>query len=193
MIRHSQTVLARDLVTYSISFTKEPRLRRATFLPSIESTRKEKKKKYSTMSDKQNQSTTVAGLFRLDGKTAIVTGATGGLGLVLTLALAEAGANIVSIQLPNDKGGDKLREKVEGLGREFKAFHSNLRDYGAIPQTFADIWKAGVQPDILLHCAGITRHCALEDTPLEFVDDASTSRFAPPAFRELIHFFTLGN
>jgi 2-deoxy-D-gluconate 3-dehydrogenase len=44
----------------------------------------------------------VRDLFDLTGKTAILTGATGGIGLATTTALAEAGADIVSIQMPTD-------------------------------------------------------------------------------------------
>ena len=117
------------------------------------------------------QNTSVVNLFRLDGKTAIVTGATGGIGLVLTLALAESGADIVSIQLPNDPGSQTLKEKVEKLGRHCQQFESNLGDYKSIPNVFTEIWRSGVEPDILLHCAGITRHSRVEDTPLDYLDN----------------------
>lgn len=123
------------------------------------------------MSNIENHRISVAGLFQLNGKTAIVTGATGGIGLILTLALAEAGVDIVSVQLPNDQGGDVLRKGVEQRGRRFQAFESNLKDYASIPQTFVEVWKAGVQPDILLNCAGVTRICAVEDTTIQNLDD----------------------
>lgn len=113
----------------------------------------------------------IANLFNLEGKIAIVTGGTGGIGFVLSLALAEAGADIVSIQIPNDPGARELQEKVEKFGRKFQAFDSNLKDYKNIGTTFANIWKAGVIPDILLNCAGITWHSKVEETPLKSLDD----------------------
>lgn len=113
----------------------------------------------------------VTELFNLRGKTAIVTGATGGIGLVLTVALAESGADIVSIQIPDDPGAKALQEKVEGLGRRFHSFDSNLKDYKTIGRTFEKIWGAGIIPDILLNCAGITRHSTVEDTPIDYLED----------------------
>lgn len=121
--------------------------------------------------------TIVNNLFGLQNKTAIVTGATGGIGLTLTLALAEAGADIVSIQLPNDPGAPELQKQIEAAGRTFQAFESNLKDYKSTPQTFSRLWDAGITPDILLNCAGITRHCKIEDTPVEYLDDVSLSQY----------------
>lgn len=48
--------------------------------------------------------------FGLQGKAAILTGATGGLGSSLAIALARAGASIGSIELPNDPNSAKLGE-----------------------------------------------------------------------------------
>ena len=42
---------------------------------------------------------TLASLFSLHGKTALVTGGTRGIGRAMTLALAEAGANIILVQV----------------------------------------------------------------------------------------------
>ena len=116
----------------------------------------------------------ITNLFSLRGKTAIVTGATGGIGLVLTVTLAECGADIVSIQIPDDPGAKTLQEKVEGLGREFHAFDSDLKDYKTIGGTFEKIWAAGITPDILLNCAGITRHSNIEDTPISYLEDVKS-------------------
>ena len=113
----------------------------------------------------------IAGLFDLRGKTVIATGGTGGIGLVLTVALAEAGADIVSIQVPNDPGASHLRDTVEHLGRNFRYFDSNLKDYGSTARIFEGIWRSGCTPDILLNCAGITRHSKVEDTPIAYLDD----------------------
>ncbi|KIY01113.1 uncharacterized protein Z520_02665 [Fonsecaea multimorphosa CBS 102226] len=116
-------------------------------------------------------------LFSLAGKTAFVTGSTGGIGLVLTLALAEAGADIVSIQIPNDPGAAHLQQEVERHGRRFQQVDSNLRDYKSIPGMLKGVWDAGVDPDILLNCAGISRHAKVEDTPVEYLDDVMDINF----------------
>lgn len=109
-------------------------------------------------------------LFSLAGKTAIVTGGTGGLGLEMTLALAEAGADIVSIELPNDPRSGLLAEGVQKAGRSLRVFHADVADSKALRETFAKIWEAGVTPDILLNCAGINRRGKVEDFSDEDID-----------------------
>ena len=53
--------------------------------------------------------------FKLNGKTAIITGAARGLGQGMSLALAEAGADIVAVDiLP----ADDTRKQVEAFGRQ---------------------------------------------------------------------------
>ena len=51
-------------------------------------------------------------VFSLTGKTAILTGATGGLGTSLAVALAKAGASIVSIEIPNDPNSEALKKTI---------------------------------------------------------------------------------
>ena len=51
---------------------------------------------------------TFASLFSLHGQTALVTGGTRGIGRAMTLALAEAGANIILVQVNNRLGNDPL-------------------------------------------------------------------------------------
>lgn len=64
-----------------------------------------------------------AHLFSIHCKTQIVTGATGGIALVSTdiSPLAEPGAGIVSIQIPNDLKAEHLREKVERQGDDSRS------------------------------------------------------------------------
>ena len=110
---------------------------------------------------------TVAKLFSLEGKTAIVTGASGGLGLAMTSALAEAGANIVSIQLANDSNAANLQKAVEQHSRSFSSLECDIRNAKELRATFQKIWDQNVLPDILLNCAGIQRRAKAED----FVDE----------------------
>lgn len=104
----------------------------------------------------------LADLFSIHGKTAICTGITGGLGKSLGLTLAEAGANIVSIQLPGDPELGALEKEVRSFGREFHHFDCNVGDSAALRKCFTEIWTAGITPDILLNCAGTNRHGPLE-------------------------------
>ena len=106
-------------------------------------------------------------LFSLRDKLTVVTGGTGGIGLVVATALAEAGSSIVSIQVSNDPNGHKLREAVEAAGQTFQTFEADLLDAKSIQDCFERIWAAGVDPDILFHAAGITHRSPVVDTTVE--------------------------
>jgi 2-deoxy-D-gluconate 3-dehydrogenase len=92
--------------------------------------------------------------FKLNGKVAVVTGAARGLGQGMSLALAEAGADIVAVDvLP----ADDTKKQVEALGRKCLTIAANLSDRAAIPQLIADGKKQFEHLDILVNCAGIIR------------------------------------
>lgn len=115
----------------------------------------------------------IAELFLLNGKTAICTGATGGLGLSMTIALAEAGADIVSIQIQNDPRAELLAQGVKECGRKLTVFETDVSDSAALRQCFQRIWDSGIVPDILLNCAGINRRAKVEDFKDEDIDAVS--------------------
>ena len=92
--------------------------------------------------------------FKLDGKVAIVTGAARGLGQGMALALAEAGADVVAVDiLPAE---DTVKQ-VQAFGRKAVAIVGNLGDRDAIPQVIADARTHFPTLDILVNCAGIIR------------------------------------
>lgn len=119
--------------------------------------------------------TALPAVFSLSSKTAIVTGGTGGLGLAMSIALAEAGADIVSIQLPQDRYAERLASAVSELGRSIRVFEGDVSNSVAVRSIFSKIWESGVVPDILLNCAGIVRRGPAEDVPDEDIDAVSAS------------------
>ncbi|MFT3868617.1 MAG: 2-dehydro-3-deoxy-D-gluconate 5-dehydrogenase KduD [Nibricoccus sp.] len=107
-------------------------------------------------------------LFKLDGKVAVVTGAARGLGQGMALALAEAGADIVAVDiLPAD---DTVKQ-VKALGRKAVAIVGNLGDRAAIPQVITDAKKHFASLDILVNCAGIIRRADFVDFTEKDWDD----------------------
>jgi 2-deoxy-D-gluconate 3-dehydrogenase len=68
--------------------------------------------------------------FHLAGKTAIVTGCNTGLGQGMATALAQAGADIVGVNVSDPA---ETRSAVEALGRRFLDLRANLADVSCIP------------------------------------------------------------
>lgn len=104
-------------------------------------------------------------IFSLTGKTAILTGATGGLGTSLALALAKAGASVVSIEIPNDPGSEALKKTIseEAGNNSVRSFTCDVAKTADLRACYASIWEAGIIPDILVNCAGVVRRSACED------------------------------
>ncbi|KIW06488.1 2-deoxy-D-gluconate 3-dehydrogenase [Verruconis gallopava] len=96
-------------------------------------------------------------LFSLQGQTALVTGGTRGIGQAMTLALAEAGADIVLVQ--RDASNTAVKEQIERLGRKCEIFACDLSDSEAVGSLTGRIVSNGHKIHILLNCAGIqSRH-----------------------------------
>ena len=94
--------------------------------------------------------------FKLDGKTAIVTGAARGLGQGMALALADAGANIVAVDI---LAAEDTKKQVEALGRNCVTIAANLGDRSSIPSRVA--WGSIATPSRPATWRPITRiHCA---------------------------------
>lgn len=73
----------------------------------------------------------------------------------MTLAPAEAGANIMPIWPPLDLSADSLATSVRNLNRSFTAYECDIASSPALRSTFQRIWADGTVPDILLNSAGI--------------------------------------
>ncbi|RJE23432.1 2-deoxy-d-gluconate 3-dehydrogenase [Aspergillus sclerotialis] len=94
-------------------------------------------------------------LFSLKGRTALVTGATRGIGHAMTIALAEAGADIVLIQ--RDVNNYATKEQIENLGRKATIYTADLASKESVKKVVANVLKDGHDIGILLNCAGIQR------------------------------------
>lgn len=92
--------------------------------------------------------------FNLEGKVAIVTGACQGLGQGMALGLAEAGADIVGVDIGNL---DETKSRVEALGRRFLPLSVNLMKVESISEAVKTAVEAFGQIDILVNNAGIIR------------------------------------
>jgi 2-deoxy-D-gluconate 3-dehydrogenase len=92
--------------------------------------------------------------FRLDGRVAIVTGASRGLGSGMAEALAEAGADIVAVARGSTSA---LKTRVEGLGRRFCAVQIDIAEPGAAGTILGACERELGGADVLVNNAGIIR------------------------------------
>ncbi|MHB0897837.1 MAG: 2-dehydro-3-deoxy-D-gluconate 5-dehydrogenase KduD [Spirochaetales bacterium] len=92
--------------------------------------------------------------FKLDGKVAIVTGSSTGLGQGVCLAFAEAGAKVVGVDYVEST---ETKNLIEGMGKKFLEIKANLASIAAIPDIVARTLAAFGRFDILVNNAGIIR------------------------------------
>ncbi len=101
--------------------------------------------------------------FRLDGKQALVTGASSGIGLGCAVALAEAGAHVVCAA----RGAERLQDAVSAMvaeGWSAEALPLDIADLDALTAAMR-----GQGFDIVVNSAGLARHsAALETTPEDY-------------------------
>ncbi len=92
--------------------------------------------------------------FRLDGQTALVTGAARGLGRAISLALAEAGATI-ALGLRDVKEDAGLAAEIRALGRQVLAVQMEMSDLQQIRRAIRQVADHFGRLDILVNNAGI--------------------------------------
>lgn len=95
--------------------------------------------------------------FRLDGRTALVTGCKRGIGQAMALALAEAGADIVGVSATLEADGGEVGRAVRALGRRFTAHACDFSDRAALAAFIARVRAEHPPLDILVNNAGSIR------------------------------------
>jgi 2-dehydro-3-deoxy-D-gluconate 5-dehydrogenase len=108
--------------------------------------------------------------FRLNGKTALVTGARRGIGLAMAAALAEAGADIVGASATLEPEGSEVARKVGSLGRKFWGYACDLADRAAVYAFIEKVKRECAPIDILVNNAGTILRTAAADFPDEYWD-----------------------
>jgi NAD(P)-dependent dehydrogenase (short-subunit alcohol dehydrogenase family) len=92
--------------------------------------------------------------FRLDGKTALVTGGARGLGKTMAIALAEAGADIALAGRSRESCDAAAKEIAAATGRTVRAFAADVTLAAEVERLHADVTTACGDVDILINNAG---------------------------------------
>jgi 2-deoxy-D-gluconate 3-dehydrogenase len=108
-------------------------------------------------------------LFCLDGKVALVTGASGGIGRALAVALADAGA-VVAIHGRRTTELEETRRQIENVGGKALLFSADLQEVEPCRRLVADVHRAAGRIDILVNCAGMNRRAPLAEATADDFD-----------------------
>lgn len=96
----------------------------------------------------------VLDLFRLDGRTALVTGARRGIGRAIAIALAEAGADIIAVSRLMESGGGEVGDAVRAAGRNCTAYSCDFTNRAAVRSWLDRLTSEAPPIDILVNNAG---------------------------------------
>jgi 2-deoxy-D-gluconate 3-dehydrogenase len=107
--------------------------------------------------------------FSLKGKTALVTGSNQGIGQYYSLALAEAGADIIGVSYVSDFV--ETERMIQGTGRKFKSYVSDFSDRESLYKFIEQIKSDFPQIDILVNNAGTILRKPIAEHPDEYWDE----------------------
>jgi 3-oxoacyl-[acyl-carrier protein] reductase len=97
----------------------------------------------------------------LEGKVALVTGASRGLGRAIALKLAGLGSKVAVNYVASDEEANKLVEEIERRGGEAMLAKADVADAGAVKATTQQVVARWGKIDILVNNAGIVRDSLL--------------------------------
>jgi NAD(P)-dependent dehydrogenase (short-subunit alcohol dehydrogenase family) len=114
-------------------------------------------------------------LINLEGRIAVVTGGTSGIGLALSLGLADAGADVIATARRQQQV-DETAIEIEKHGRQTLRLASDVCDRASLESLLAAALKRFGKVDILINCAGkIKRTPTLTVTEEEWTDIINTN------------------
>ena len=123
---------------------------------------------------------TILDRFRLDGKTAIVTGGSKGLGKSMALALAEAGANVVVCSRDKAAVQAVALELTEATGIVCRGVACDVTQPDQVAALVARTLDAFGRIDILVNNAGINLRGPIEDLSLETFEQVMAVNLTGP-------------
>jgi len=92
---------------------------------------------------------------RLQGKYALVTGGSRGIGRAVVLQLAAEGAEVTFLYRNNQEAAEKLAEEIRGQGQQAHAVQADVRDGARATQVVEQLVERTQRIDVLVNSAGI--------------------------------------
>ncbi len=111
----------------------------------------------------------------LEGKTALITGASRGIGEAIATRFAEQGAQVAFTYLSSEEKAKALEEKLSTHGAKAKAYRSDAADPAAAEALAAEVVKEFGTIDICVNNAGISRDNLLMRLPPDQWDEVMTA------------------
>ena len=93
----------------------------------------------------------------LTGKTAIITGASRGIGRGIAKTFVDHGCNVAFTYSSNKAAADSLTEELSGSGVQVKGYQSNAANFAQAHQLVEDVLSDFGSLDVLVNNAGITK------------------------------------
>ncbi|HRN43103.1 MAG TPA: SDR family NAD(P)-dependent oxidoreductase, partial [Vicingus sp.] len=107
----------------------------------------------------------------LEGKVAIITGATRGIGKGVAEVFAKHGAQIAFTYVSSEEQAKEVEKTLNGFGVKAKGYKSNAADFKQAEQFIADVVAEFGRIDVIVNNAGITRDGLLMRMSEENWDD----------------------
>ncbi|WP_077617786.1 3-oxoacyl-[acyl-carrier-protein] reductase [Bacillus sinesaloumensis] len=107
----------------------------------------------------------------LNGKVALVTGASRGIGRTIALELAKAGAKVAVNYSGSEQKANEVVDEIKALGQEAVAIQANVSDSESVTNMVKEVISTFGSLDILVNNAGITRDNLLMRMKEEEWDD----------------------
>lgn len=106
-------------------------------------------------------------MFEINGKTALVTGSSKGIGKGIALGLAKAGADIILNSHTSEDDPEAIIRQIEALGRKAYFIQADVTSETEVASLFEQIDRHCGRLDILVNNAGTSRSESIMDTELD--------------------------
>lgn len=112
----------------------------------------------------------MSGSPKLEGRKAVITGASRGIGAAIARAFAAEGADIAFCHVDDEAGAEAVIADIQALGRRGFAWRCDIGDMGAAADFFARAEAALGQIDILVNNAGVSEEALVETMTMASFD-----------------------